>query len=122
MTQSLQPEEKLRELMFRSGLGCHEHFQDTPHGLEIVMALEHRKEELNEKFDNEELAIVADVIDQGVKSGDFSVEDPKDTARTFISAFASFRPPTCMRFSADEIKREIIKMVDMLLPAIKEDK
>jgi AcrR family transcriptional regulator len=115
----LLPEEKLREMMFRSGLGCHEHFQDTPHGMEIVMALEHRKEELNEKFDAAELSIVAEVIEEGVQKGEFSVKDAKDTAKTFIAAFASFRPPTCMRFSEDEIKQEIIKMVDMLLPAIR---
>jgi AcrR family transcriptional regulator len=118
----LKPEEKLREMMFHSGLGCHEHFQDTPHGIEIVMALEHRREELNEKFDAEELSFVADVIEEGVRSNDFLVNDAKDTARTFIAAFASFRPPVCMRFSQDEIKREIIKMVDMLLPAIRRSK
>ena len=115
----LKPEEKLREMMFRSGLGCHEHFQDTPHGMEIVMALEHRREELNEEFDAQELTLVAEVIEEGVRKGDFSVKDAKDTARTFIAAFASFRPPTCMRFSKDKTKREIIKMIDMLLPAIR---
>lgn len=115
-------EEKLREMMFRSGLGCHEHFQDTPHGMEIVMALEHRREELNEMFDAQELSLVAEVIEEGVAKGEFSVKDALATARTFISAFASFRPPSCMRFSAEETKQEIIKMVDMLLPALRRGK
>ncbi len=119
---SLKPEEKLREMMFRSGLGCHEHFKDTPHGMEIVMALEHRREELNEKFDAQELSLVAEVLEEGVARGEFSVKDVKDTARTFIAAFASFRPPSCMALSKEETESEIIKMVDMLLPAIRRTK
>jgi AcrR family transcriptional regulator len=118
----LAPEAKLREMMFRSGLGCHDHFKDTPHGLEIVTALEHMREELNEEFDAKELALVAEVLEEGVAKGDFSVEEPIETARTFISAFASFRPPTCLRFTEEETKREIIKMVEMLLPAIRSNK
>jgi len=116
---SLKPEDKIREMMLLARLACHKHFKDTPHGMEIVMALEHRKEELNEKFDAAELSIVTKVIEEGVAKGDFSVKDAKDTARTFIAAFASFRPPTCMRFSEDELNREIVKMADLLLRAIR---
>jgi len=115
----LKPEEKLREMMLMAGLACHEHFKDTPHGMEIVMALEHRREELNERFDVQELSLIAGVIEEGVCNGGFSVKDPKDTARTFIAAFVSFRPPMCMALSKEKTKHEIIKMVDMLLPAIR---
>lgn len=116
---SLRSEEKLKEMMLLAGLGCHEHFKDTPHGMEIVMALEHRREELNEKFDADELSLVAEVVNEGVSKGEFSVKDVKDTARIFISAFSNYRPPMCMAFSKEEIERDIIKMVDMLLPAIR---
>ncbi|MBE9532473.1 MAG: TetR/AcrR family transcriptional regulator [Proteobacteria bacterium] len=116
---SLKPEDKIREMMLLARLACQDYFKDTPHGMEIVMALEHRGEEINEKFNAAELSIIAEVIEQGVRKGDFSVKDPMDTARTFISAFAGFCPPMSMAFSKEESERALIKMVDMLLPAIR---
>ena len=117
------PEAKLKEMMLLRSLSCLEHLKDSPHGIEIVTALSHRSDELRKKFEDMEVSLVAGVIAEGVASSAFSLKEAnarevKDAAATFLKAFYAFSPPQCISVSRAELKKDILKMVDMLLPAL----
>ena len=62
--------------------------------------------------------IVEEVIREGCETGLFTVDDPKQTAETFITAFYRFCPPLSIGMSENDIRRGTENMVTILLAAM----
>ena len=110
-------EQKLKEMMLIRNLSYHEHFSETPHGMEIVSAMLPKLKGLMEKFALLESELIERVIADGVARGDFFVEDSSRAAATFRHAFSGLVPPLSIDLSEDEIREGTERMASLLLRA-----
>ena len=61
-------------------------------------------------FYEAEIALVADVLREGARTGEFDVADPPRVARAVLRAYASFKPPWVFASERGEIQQAMAAM------------
>jgi AcrR family transcriptional regulator len=67
------------------------------------------------RFRNEELGFVAELLDEGARSGELELEDVAETAELVQRAFASFSPPWLFEQDRRQVLRKVRAMSTLLL-------
>ena len=91
------PEDKLRRMLLSAIISVYEASQTTAHGVELVgEMLQPRLMQCGRDAREAQFAIIAGVVEEGVRRGDFSLPpgaDASQVARLLMMAMVSFFPP-----------------------------
>lgn len=120
------PEEKLHDIVVRHIERFSELVRDNRAVYELLMGamqlryigrtLANTREEVFDLM----IASTADVLAEGVRRGDFAVDDIDRTARLFVEAFAEyFSPPRVVDREHAEVVRSAEDMFELLMKAIR---
>ena len=91
-----KPEDKLRRMILAKIIAVHDATFSTTHGLDLVDdILRPKLMECGRGEQEAQLAIIAAVLSEGERIGEFSLhgQNPTETAELFCMAFMSFFPP-----------------------------
>jgi AcrR family transcriptional regulator len=89
--------------------------EEGAHACDLVHCVSAAVKIAQASFHEEERALVAEILRQGVAAGEFSVEEPDLAARTVLRAYVTFTLPWLMGKDRDEIRRAIAAMHAIVL-------
>jgi AcrR family transcriptional regulator len=70
------------------------------------------------KFRGEELALIASLLEEGARGGEFAVEESASTAEILQRAYASFSPPWLYEQERQQVLRALRQMNELLLAGL----
>ena len=109
-----EPLDKLKLLLSHPLIMAYQRCLQSPAAQEIVLAVRPQIQERLWPYQEQEISLIATVIQDGNKQGIFSVADPLLTAKTLKTMCAGFRPPYPLVESAEAIEAEISHIVDLV--------
>jgi AcrR family transcriptional regulator len=113
------PTEKLKLMLSIPILAAHDVCGRHPAAQEMVIAVRpHLQQRLRPYFE-QEIALIAEVIEQGIERRAFAVDDTLQTARTMKYMLHGFWPPYCILVDRDDIQNEVRRSVELLIRGIK---
>lgn len=110
---SLGPVEKLRALLTLPICRAHEKISQNPAAVEMVYAVRPHIQTRMRPYIEHEIALIAQVLEEGNREGLFDIPDTMSTARTLKYMTAGFWPPYPCVSEPDQRKDEIKKIVDL---------
>ena len=108
--------ERLRELVFVTLRYTHDQWQETPLVNELVTALCGDRMDIVEAHKQAERAVLIELLNDGLQSGEFSVADIDDTAGALQTAMTLFSMPLLMpAYSREVFEEKAAALVRLLL-------
>jgi AcrR family transcriptional regulator len=104
------PEEKLRRMVLAGILAVHDAYTSTAHGIELLDAsMELRLTNCGQCEREAQLGLLAGVLREGVRLGDFALpgDDADAAARHLALAFAAFYPPYSRVCPSDDARCKV---------------
>ena len=123
-----KPEEKLRRMVLAKILAVHDAAFSTTHGIDLVDdMLKPKVMECGREEYEAQKQILAKVLSEGEKSGDFSLSghDPSEIAELFSMAYMSFFPPYLTGCYANkarcqkQLETMVTRMTEFLLTGLR---
>ena len=117
VTDSSKPATKrLKDFIFASLYNTHNRSSETPHISELVEAICQGRIDLLEQHIENKVQILTSLIEAGVASGEFAVNDPTTTAEAILTATTMFDLPTLTPlFSLDKLEKKAASLTELLL-------
>ena len=110
---ALSPVAKLKEILTLPMVCAHERYQQSPAVLDMVVAVRPHIQAHLKPYIEQELALIAQVLEEGNRTGTFLVRDSRQAAQTLKFMCYGFLPPTPCVSGTDAIRTEIGHMVDL---------
>lgn len=113
------PLEKLREMILLPCARSHEAIAQHPTAMEMVTVIRPHFQIRMRPYFEQEIALIAQVLEEGNRSGVFAVSDTISAARSVKYMVAGFWPPyPCV---ADPVQRseEIVKVIDLAVQGLR---
>ncbi len=107
---------RLREFVFTTLRYTHDQWTETPLVNELVTALCGDRMDMVENHKQAERAAIIELLDDGTRSGEFSVADAEDTAGALQTAMTLFSMPLLMpAYSREVFEEKAAALVRLLL-------
>ncbi len=118
--RSLDEVERIRQIVRMPVLAAHNKCAASPHAMEVVLTLKPHLQKQMRPYFEQEVALLASVIEEANRKGIFAVEDSISDARTLKRATLGLMPPyPCVTEMAD-IESVIDDLVNLALRAFKQ--
>ena len=92
---------------------------ESPAAQEMVVAVRPHIQARMRPFQEQEIALIAEVLEEGKRAGVFAVDDTRQVGRTLKAMCAGFRPPYPFVEGCDAITEEISRIVDLVFYGLK---
>lgn len=116
----LSPVEKLTEVLLLPILMAHERCSESPAAQEMIVAIRPHIRAHMQPYLEQEIGLVASILEQGNSSGLFRVRDTMCTARTLKFMCAGFWPPYPCVEGSEAIRAEITAIVALTCVGLKQ--
>ncbi len=113
------PVQKLKEMLTLPVLCAHQRYGQTPAALELIVALKPRMRAHMHPYTEQEIALLATVLEEGNRRGLFAVENPEQTAHTLKYMCYGFWPPYPCVAEPARIQEEIARIVDLAVRGLR---
>lgn len=115
----LSPSMRLTEIVLRKVNYLHQQFSDHPPLFELVMFVSGERGELVGNHLGVLQSLVAEILAEGNRTGDFDVPDVLGTAKVFLAATTKFITPHFMGgFKLEELENEARGVVELLVQGL----
>lgn len=119
--RSLGPEERIRRIIKHNVLEAQRVWADCPDASDIILTLKPRFAKMMRPYLAQEVALVAEVIEEGVQKGMFSVGDSMATAKAMKFSSLAFMPPYPCVDNMAELEVELDNVIDLGLRSMRFD-
>ena len=116
---SKSPTEKLTQMLQSAILSAHKKCRDSPAMLEMIVAIKPHIRAHVQPFQEQEYALLAEVLEEGNTHGLFDVPDPLSAARSLKLMTHGFLPPYPPVVDVGEVEAEIAAMVDLTVRGLR---
>jgi AcrR family transcriptional regulator len=89
--------------------------EEGAHACDLVHCVSSAVKSAQSSFYEEELALFIDLLQKGAEAGELAVREPETVARSLLRAYVSFTPPGLFGRDADEARRAIGAMHELIL-------
>ena len=100
-------------------LRAQERCSESPATLELVVAMKPHIQARLRPYLEKEWALLAEVVEEGVRQGIFEVADPLRAARTMKTMCLGFLPPYPCAAAPEEIAEEISQIVELTVRGLR---
>ncbi len=115
----LSPSERLTTIVLKKLNYLHQQFSDHPPLFELVMYISGERGDLVNRHMGVLQSLVAEILAEGNRTGEFSVSDVLGTARVFLAATTKFIAPHFMgRHELKELEKEAHEVVQLLIQGL----
>ncbi len=115
----LSPSERLTTIVLEKLNYLHQQFSDHPPLFELVMYISGERGDLVNRHMGVLQSLVAEILAEGNRTGEFSVSDVLGTARVFLAATTKFIAPHFMgRHELKELEKEAHEVVQLLIQGL----
>ena len=115
----LSPAERLTTIVLKKLNYLHQQFSDHPPLFELVMYISGERGDLVSRHMGVLQSLVAEVLAEGNRTGDFHVPDVVGTARVFLAATTKFIAPHFMGgLDLKELEKEAREVVQLLVQGL----
>lgn len=118
-TLDKDPVQKLAEMLLHPIVAAHERCRQSPAALEMIVAVRPHLQSRLKVYLDEEIRLIADVLDEGQRSGTFKVDDSLLIARTLKCMCAGFWPPYPCIEGLEAIREEVARMVQLVYEGLR---
>jgi AcrR family transcriptional regulator len=116
---SKEPSEKLREILSSPILMAHERCSKSPAAQEMVIAVRPHIQVRMRPYLEQEIAIIAEVLEEGNRQGIYAVDDTMRIARTLKYATLGFLPPYPCVPTPEEMELELGLIINLFIRGIR---
>jgi AcrR family transcriptional regulator len=120
--RSISEADRIRQIVKMPIVAAHKKCATSPNALEVVITLKPHLQKQMRPYFEQEVALLASVIEDGNRQGIFNVEDSLADARTLKYASMSVLPPYPCVTELSDIENVIDSIVDLALRAFKQPK
>lgn len=113
------PVEKLKAMLTQPVLRAHALCAQSPAALEIVAAIRPRIQESIRPYIEQEVALLAEVLEEGCREGRFAIADTRQAACTLKYMTAGFALPYPAVTGLENIETEIARIVDLTVRGLR---
>ena len=113
------PIEKIKNMLQQPVLNAHKRCAESPAALELVVALRPHIAKRLQPYVEQEIAMLAQVMEQGNELGVFAVEDTMQAARTLKLMCMGFLPPYPCVQEPENMEIEIGRIVDLTVQGLR---
>jgi AcrR family transcriptional regulator len=110
---------RLKEMLTYPATTVCRRCSESPSALEMVIAVRPHIQARLQPFFDQEIEIIATLLEEGNQAGVFAVEDTSRTARSLKIMCAGFWPPYPFVNGVEEIEREIERIVDLVYKGLR---
>jgi AcrR family transcriptional regulator len=117
----MTPSKRLEALILTKLRYLHQQFSDHPSLFELVIYVSGERGDLVENHLGTQQSLVAEVLAEGNRSGEFDVSDVLGTARVFLAAITKFITPTSHilgAFALGDLEKEAQEVVKLLVQGL----
>ncbi len=117
----LSPHKRLTAIVVEKLNYLHQQFSDHPPLFELVMYVSGERGDLVDSHLKVQQSLVAEILAEGNRAGDFSVPDVLGTARVFLAATTKYITPTSHllgAFKLEELEDEAREVVQLLIQGL----
>jgi len=115
----LSPVDKLTRMLTTPVLSAHDVCGQSPGAQEMIVAVRPHMKSRLKPFMEQEIALLAEVIEQGIEQRVFAVEDTMQCARSMKYMLTAFFPHYAIIEDREELNIEIHRAVSILIRGIK---
>ena len=110
--------DRLKRVLVYSPLSAFDVMRRCPAALELILAIKPHIRERTHPLTVKELQLIANILEEGIESGEFIEVDPVSTARTLKLMMGGFYPPYPCVSERNEIEDEICRIIDLAMNGI----
>ncbi len=115
----LSPQNRLTAIVLEKLNYLHQQFSDHPPLFELVMYISGERQDLVADHLGTLQSLVAEILAEGNRTGDFNVPDVLGTAKAFLAATTKFNTPHFMgTFELKELENEAREVVQLLIQGL----
>lgn len=119
MRPELSPSERLKVIVLEKLNYLHQQFSDNPPLFELVMYISGERQDLVSSHLGVLQSLVAEILAEGNRTGEFSVPDVLGTAKVFLAATTKFTTPHFMGgLELKETEKEALEVVQLLVQGL----
>ena len=111
--------QKLKEMLASPILAAHRRCIASPAAQELVIAIRPHIQARMRPYIEHEIALIAEVLEEGNRRGVFDVADTMQAARTLKSMTHGLLPPYPYVTDLDEMERQVGQMVDITVHGLR---
>jgi len=115
----LSPDDKLTRMLTTPVLSAHDICGRSPVAQEMILAVKPHMKSRLKPFMEQEIALLAEVIEQGIEQRVFAVEDTMQCARSMKYMLTAFFPYYAIIEDREELDIEIHRAVSILIRGIR---
>lgn len=112
-SDALDPLEKLRQFLKLPVIAAHEACAKWPQAVDMITAIRGQLSERLKPHMERESELLAEILREGNRRGDFAVADPPAAARTLKLMTLVFLPPEPSRYDVSNVEEELDRIVDL---------
>ena len=117
----LNPEKKLQAFTLDVLAYMHHQFSDQPAVMELVDFVSRERWDIVAQYMEQERSLISEILSEGIRSGDFNIQDVLETAKWIQAALIKFIAPRYMdAFTFEELRKEAIGVTDILVQGLKQ--
>ena len=113
--RKLSPGERLHSVVSIPIMRAYTKCNANPQAMEVIIMLKPHLAQRMQPYSEQEVALIAEVIEDGNQQGIYKVADTMTVARTVKRATSGFLPPYPCVSDEQEIERELRRIVDMAI-------
>ena len=112
---SLSPVEKLRRCVKLPILDTHRRFEEHPHGRDMVVSFHSSLPDLLQPLIQEEMALLAEVLEEGKRQGHVAFDNALETAWDIRNMTYGFWPPYACVQGTTAVNTALDRLLDLVL-------
>ena len=119
LDRQMSPVEKIKQMLTRPALMAYRRCIQSPSAQEMVSAVRPQLHALVQPYQEQEIALLAAVVEEGIRSSLFAAAEPLQVARTLKNMCAGFWPPYPLGEGEEDIATQISRIVDLAFCGLK---
>ncbi len=116
---SKHPVQKLTEMLIEPVLRAFKRCAAFPHAQEFIAEVKPQLQTRMRPYLEHEIALLAEVVEEGNRQGRFAVENTMQTARSLKYMCMGFLPPYFLQMDAQEMAEEITEIVNLVVRGLR---
>jgi len=111
--------ERLEELVLQTLRSGHAMICERPKANEVIEYISVERHDILAQHKEVKQSLVAEILAEGKKSGEFDLQDIDTTAEAFLTATVFFACPTNLERPLEELEQEAKAVIDLLVRGLK---
>jgi len=112
-------ESKLTEILSRQIMAAHESCRQNPGSIDLILSMKPHVQMRLRPYFEQEIGIIANVLEDGNQVGLLSVDEPLATARLLKHMVSGFWPPYPCTADVNRIEEEIAAIVNLVVTGMR---